>query len=218
LLSTEWGLRSVIEAAFKSKHESILSILKRLLKALEQKNIRINKLLLDRGFYKAEVINFLNREKIPYLIPVIKNRRAKRLIILSDPGTILTLRLGVAIHTLMIVLCKEKKIAFATNIAIDDSKQAQFLADTYRKRWDIETCFRQIHQQLPRTTTLDPKVRYFYFMLIVVVFNLWVVLNIKLSERQGIYWTPIVSIFDLLAALAEPVDLKRVLPAVQDVT
>ena len=109
----------------------------------------------------------------------------------------------------MVVECKDKKVGFATNIQAVSARHRQLLADTYRKRWDIETCFRQIHEQLPTTTTLDPKVRYFYFMLLTVVFNLWVVLNIELSKRAGHFWAPIIPVFDLLGALAEPIEMIR---------
>ena len=39
-----------------------------------------------------------------------------------------------------------------------------------------------------------------------LVFNIWVLLDIKVCEDVGYYWLPIRTLFELLGALSEPVE------------
>ena len=56
----------------------------------------------------------------------------------------------------------------------------------YGKRWDIETGFRMIENMRARTPSGSVDARVFYFLYSVMVFNLWVVANVILT--QGARW------------------------------
>ncbi|MCJ7505137.1 transposase [Candidatus Bathyarchaeota archaeon] len=200
----EPGFRPIVAVVFKKPRETCLDIIRRLIVMIEHRGVRIRILLLDRAFYSGDVINLLKRKRIHFLMPARQNARAGRITALSPAGTVIKFRLGTAEHTLIIASYHaDEKRPFATNIPVG-REDAQVLIQTYRKRWGIETCFRQIHDRRPRTTSRDPTVRAFYFYLSALVFNLWLLLNLRTPYTLG-YETPIVAVVELLALLSAPI-------------
>jgi IS4 transposase len=53
----------------------------------------------------------------------------------------------------------------------------------YKRRWGIETSYRKIREFLPKTTSRSLIVRIFYFVLACMIYNSWVVLNVKAKEN-----------------------------------
>ncbi len=73
------------------------------------------------------------------------------------------------------------KRVFATNISFDenDAKLAERLLMLYSKRWGIETSYRvKKHSFRGKTTSKDYKIRLFYFMFSVLLYNLWILADI----------------------------------------
>ena len=54
----------------------------------------------------------------------------------------------------------------------------------YRRRWGIETSYRQIGDFLPRTSSPTFSVRLFYFLFAVALYNLWVLVNLLISDGK----------------------------------
>jgi IS4 transposase len=54
----------------------------------------------------------------------------------------------------------------------------------YRRRWGIETSYRQIGAFVPRTSSPTFSVRLFYFLFAVALYNLWVLANILVSAKR----------------------------------
>jgi len=76
---------------------------------------------------------------------------------------------------------KPVKRVFATNIEFDenDAKLAERLLMLYSKRWGIETSYRvKKHSFRGKTTSKNYKVRLFYFMFSVLLYNLWILADI----------------------------------------
>jgi hypothetical protein len=198
----EPGFRPIVAIVFKHPTETCFDVLRELVGMLEQRHVQVRRLLLDRAFYSANVISFLQRKRICFLMPARQNRRAARLTTLSAAGTIIKFRLGTAEHTLIVASYGDEKRPFATNIPVN-RESAELLVRVYRGRWGIETCFRQVHDRRPRTTSRDPTVRAFYFLVSALIFNVWLLLNLKLSRTPG-YETPVIALVEVLAALSEP--------------
>jgi putative transposase len=75
---------------------------------------------------------------------------------------------------------KEKR-AFATNEEYNenDVNLADRLFDLYGKRWGVETSYRvKKHSFLPKTTSKNYRIRFFYFMFSVLLYNLWILADI----------------------------------------
>jgi hypothetical protein len=200
----ERGFRPVIVLFLKRKEENHFDVLQRLLVMIKQRGIQIRRLFLDRGFYSSSVIDHLNRRGIRFLMPAIENRRVRRLVLLSAVGTHMKFRLGTAVYTLMVVDYRTfGKRGFATNIAVTTERESQELVNMYRQRWDIETCFRQVHDRRARTTSKDTTVRQFYFFMSVLIFNIWVLLNLAISPIRG-YARATISLVKVIGAFSIP--------------
>jgi putative transposase len=60
-----------------------------------------------------------------------------------------------------------------------------WVSETYRRRFGIETTYRQLHQARIRTTTRSPPWRLFYVGLALILRNVWVWLHLQgLAKRQ----------------------------------
>jgi IS4 transposase len=68
---------------------------------------------------------------------------------------------------------------------------AQPLAEAYRRRWGIETSYRKVTEFLPRTSSPRFSVRLFYFLLVVALYNLWVLTNLLLKLDRTVGRKPV---------------------------
>ncbi|MFH1013188.1 MAG: transposase, partial [Thermoplasmatota archaeon] len=73
------------------------------------------------------------------------------------------------------------KRIFATNISFsnNDVGLAELVGRLYSKRWGIETSYRvKKHSFRGKTTSKNYMIRFFYFMLSVLLYNLWILADI----------------------------------------
>ncbi|TXT64616.1 MAG: hypothetical protein BAJALOKI1v1_540002 [Promethearchaeota archaeon] len=56
----------------------------------------------------------------------------------------------------------------------------------YRARWRIEINYREGNPFIIYSTRADPNVRNFYFILSLLLYNFWVIVNVLLHHTQ--YW------------------------------
>jgi len=155
--------------------------------------ITITKIMFDRGFYHAHLIDYLesknDKRPLPYLIFVPKND-AMNEYISKTKGSF-----GVFRHPMnyakekstwhpktTIVVCKNvgknKKgepydWVFATNLTPSYS-----LVKQYRRRWNIETGFRIMEEGKIRTKSNNPLIRLFFFLVRALLTVVWVINNI----------------------------------------
>ena len=155
--------------------------------------ITITKVLFDRGFYHAHLIDYLESRKkkrpLPYLIFVPKND-AMKYYISQTKGSF-----GVFHHLMeytkeksswksetTIVVCKNVgknkegepyDWVFATNL-----KPSFSLVKQYRRRWNIETGFRIMEEGKIKTKSNNPLVHFFYFLVRALLTLVWALNNI----------------------------------------
>ena len=77
---------------------------------------------------------------------------------------------------------KDEVSCFVTDLDIDEEKALEY-AELFRKRWGIETSFRVEGDFRPKTTSKKISVRVFYFLFSVIMYNLWVLLNLCVRLR-----------------------------------
>ena len=151
--------------------------------------VKINIVLLDRGYFMVDVINALNDADVGYLMPC-KNTpgvaAAIREYAAGKRDAISTYTLTKSKHetvdfTMIITRRKRKRkasgskpeetyIAFATN-------RPQIRVEQYKKRWAIETGYRMIEKQRVRTRSRLPAARLMCFLYSIMVYNMWVIIN-----------------------------------------
>jgi putative transposase len=171
---------SVLDNATKEK------LVKRLLEYTLQR-IKIKQVYLDRGFFDSEVIRVIEKMYLKYLMPGSQNYRVKRVMDIASPPAVVTdfilkdVKLNLVILEEELKNGKKEKRVFATNENYDpnDIVVLERLFDMYGKRWGIESSYRVKKQSyLPKTTSKNFKIRLFYFLFSVLLYNLWILADI----------------------------------------
>lgn len=173
--------------------DDVTAIVKELLNYALSLRIFIEAVLFDRGFYIGELIGFLEYKRIKYLIFVPENNAMKKYI--ASTG-----KFGWFIHkvkwnkrksnweiaTKIVIiwdeLIRNGKITeyywiFATNL-----KHSRGLIKVYKQRWQIETDFRVHDEARIMSKSSIPIVRYFYFLMSLILMANWEVNRIEHPE------------------------------------
>ena len=158
-------------------------ILSKLLEYTKNK-IRIRKVYADRGFFTAECVKVFNRLHVKFLMPCISYSTIINIMKVSPaPSVIKDFRIGDVPINVLIVENDGKKYAFASNEDWDenDVNLAEKVFKQYSKRWGIETSYRvKKHSFRPKTTSKNYLIRLFYFLFSVLMYNLWILLDIMI--------------------------------------
>ena len=187
--------------------ENMKEIVQRLLALARKTCIRPGLLLLDRGFYSIEVIRYLQRARVPFLMPAVARGRKPAE---GEPAKgIRAFRLwksgGWGQHTLVagkekatVSICvhcgnhrgkRKKRGRYAWVYAYwgINPRSTRWVKDTYRSRFGIETSYRQLNEARIKTCTRNPVVRFFIIALALILRNVWVWLHWELlsSPRRG---------------------------------
>ena len=149
-----------------------------LLASCRRAGLRLREVLLDRGFYSADVIREMREQEVFYLIFAPRNSLLKSMLDGAARSVNveheMTLRKDKT-HTKIptdIALVKNvhgQDWAFATNLDL----QGYEIVQRYRLRWNIETDFRVQDEARIRTRSRRPEVRLFYFLIACLLLLAW---------------------------------------------
>jgi hypothetical protein len=209
------GFRYTLAATFVKRNTSPVQVLERLLARLETLGLDIKTLLLDRQFCTSPVMAALQSRDVPFLMPVmLRGRKAKRRKSKSQGrgGTSRVVKLrdfrrkdagryrfawttGRQAVTFVVVVAyksyrhhktgrrRSQKLLYA---AWRVSGSPQELRELYRRRFAIESSYRQLGQARIRTSTRNPVERLLFVLIALVLRNLWVWLHwLYFAQRQG---------------------------------
>lgn len=169
---------------------SLEKVIERLLEQAAQLGVRPKYLLLDRGFYSAKIISWLQTQGFKFIMPVIRRGRKP-----SDPrgpsGTQVFFvpgRSGFGEHswtgdrdrtkvTIQIAMVPRGDKAPQVYVFHGLKHALAWYAETYRRRFGIESSYRQLRQGLARTTACDPRWRLLMVALALILRNYWVLLH-----------------------------------------
>lgn len=203
----EQGQRFTLAMRWVSKGEPLKETLQGLLKQVRSLGVKIRFLLLDREFYTVNVIRYLMASRTPFLMPVAHRGRK-----LADPtkarGTRRFLRWkksGFAKHTLenqqgrratigVCVCCRNhasrrkrrgrKRLVYA--FWGFQPGPPSWVREEYRKRFGIETSYRQMNQCRIRTCTRNPLLRLLFVGIALLLRNVWVWFHLnRLADRHA---------------------------------
>ena len=179
--------------------EPIKQVLQRLLQRASRIGVKPRYLLLDRGFYSVEVVRYLQAARYPFLMPVARRGRKPR-----HPEKSQSLwrffawkRSGWSQHRwrnaegrlATVGICvvygrfgkRGKRRRLQTLVyAYRGFRPAscEWVRETYRTRFAIETTYRQMNQARIRTCTRDPLLRLLFVGLALILRNVWVWLHL----------------------------------------
>ena len=202
------GYRFTLAMAWIRQDDSMADVVQRLLRQVRKCGVKVRLLLLDRGFYSAEVVRHLQAARTPFLMPF---KAAGRLP--QDPRKVRTSarrffaqkRSGLGSHTWrdkqgrkatvrVCVSCrnyagwKKQRGRYALVYAYWGFRPGSILwiRQTYRQRFGIETSYRQMERARIRTTSRDPVRRLLYAGIALLLRNAWVWLHLmRLATRHG---------------------------------
>jgi len=139
-----------------------------------RKVVRIRCVLIDRGFYDTKVFNKLEELGMNYLMPSKHDDKTESMFerfLKSDyeskPYFCMNKKQEYAdFNLIMIRLPDGNEIGFVTNMRFIKIHRVSYYIKLYKKRWNIETGYRQQNLMLAKTCSINPSVRLFYLALL----------------------------------------------------
>jgi putative transposase len=198
------GVRFNLALTVVANREPMTAVLERLLDRVAQRGVRIRLLLADRQFSTKAVIGLLQRRQVRFLMPLARHGRTPKpptagsspppdrrtqprtpREFLAQPvgcyefdwGTA-----GAALRFTVVVASKRyrerrsrkprvRKLIYAAWRVRGTPKE---LRERYRKRFGIESSYRQLGQSRARTSSRDPRLRLLFVAVSLVLRNVWV--------------------------------------------
>lgn len=184
----------------------LTTIIDKLLQQAAVHGLKPKKLLLDRGFYGAKVMLDLQERKIPFVMPMIRRGKSGQRVAdctgtaqffvkgregwakyewearIREEGQ-RTPRCKITTEVCMMARPGKSPLVYACwGIKRMAPKE---VAALYRRRFRIETSYRQMHEGLAMTCSKNPVYRLLLVLIALVLRNLWLWLHwTYLSERD----------------------------------
>jgi hypothetical protein len=196
------GHRYTLALTWVRRHESMVVVLRRLLAKIREIELKIKRVLLDRAFFNVAVIDWLQQENLPFLMPVVfRGRKSKKRGKATGLHWIKRQAAGWYRHTMKsrqqqvtVPVC----VGYRRHRKRKDAKQVKqkllFAAwrvkgspteirKRYRQRFGIEASYRQMRQARIYTCTRNPRLRLLFVAVALILRNLWVwIHHMRLSE------------------------------------
>ena len=172
-------------------------VTKELLRQVRKAGIHVRFLVLDRGFYSVAVIRYLQAARMPFLMPVVGHGRKPDHPLGPSGSQVFKAmkRSGWFEYTLSDPRSARRRCRSASSAGTGavrgkkgrepwiyaywgiGPKRFDWVKDTYRSRFGVETSYRQMNQCRIRTTTTRFAVRFLYVAIGFLMRNLWVWLH-----------------------------------------
>lgn len=201
----QYGHRYTLALTWVRRHETAVVAMRRLLSQIRGIGLKIRRLLLDRAFFNVPVIELLQAERLPFLMPAMfRGRKPKKGKPLTGLHWIRRQAAGWYPHTLKnknrhvtIRVC----VAYRTHKNRKDGRRVQKkllfgawrthgtpqqMRQQYRMRFGIETSYRQRRQARIQTCTRNPHLRLLFVAVGLILRNLWVWIHeTHLADGRG---------------------------------
>jgi len=192
--------RLTLAMTFVRKSDTLVKILSRLFKRLDVLKIRIKKAYLDKGFYSIAVIRFLKARDLPFIIPAVTRKKggvSKLFVGQASYATDYTLRnqeLGTETVDLAVARkyskgrYRRQRSKWFAYVTYRVRTQPLQIFQFYRRRFGIESSYRQMNGVRARTSSTDPALRLLFAGVAFLMLNLWVVLKRQMAcdvHRRG---------------------------------
>ena len=202
------GYRYTLALTRVENGESVKAVVQRLLRIVRRRDATIRCFLLDNGFFTVSVMSYLKRAGHGFIIPAILRGRKKsdRNAPASGLHALLKKKNG---HYRRTLTGKEEKKKISTKVTICVSskdyvekktrrnrrKKLLFslwkvrrtpreIREIYRKRFGIETSYRQMNEARIKTCTRDPRDRLLFVGIALVLRNVWVWLHFRFAKDK----------------------------------
>lgn len=202
------GQRFTVAFSAVERGEPLAGVVKRLLQQASRVGVRPSLLLLDRGFYSVSIIRYLQAARYPFLMPVIfRGRKPDHA---NGPSGTQVFRTRTKSGWDSYTLTDAQKRTATVGICIKcrnyrgqwkrqgrqtlvyaywglQPSSYNWVRETYRQRFAIESSYRQMQEARIKTCTRNPGVRLFLIGVALLLRNVWVWLHYEIlsSPRRG---------------------------------
>ena len=167
------------------KGEKKPDTLEHLLSAVDHFNLRVKCLFLDREFYAVKTLQYLYSTGLPFIMPAVRKGKSGGIRKFEKGNKSYSARylLGAAkfeipIHVIVFYE-KGRKEKHGRNYRMFTSNNIDWppkkIATQYKKRFGIESSYRQLNMLKAMTTSRKPGLRYLYVLLAFMLCNIWMV-------------------------------------------
>ena len=201
------GHRYTLALIRVEKNEKMKSVVQRLLAIVRCRDVKIRYILLDKGFFSIEVISYLKRAGVGFIIPaMVRGRKPKGRKKATGLRALRRKNHGYYRHTLT-GKAKGKPCSSGVTICVASKSYTQEktgkrrlkkllyvvwkvrltpreIREMYRTRFGIETSYRQMNEARIKTCTRDPRLRLLFVGIALVLRNVWVWLHFKLAKGK----------------------------------
>jgi len=152
-------------------------------------NFKIKVLCMDREFYSIDVFEFLQKNNIPHIVPVVKKGKKMKQILKGNKARCeqyvmknakKKIHLDIVIDVKYLKGKRDKKgcenlgfVVFGINWT------PRKVSTVYRRRFAIESSYRMRNIVKPKTSTKNAEIRYFYTLISFLLKNIWLYLQKK---------------------------------------
>ena len=159
------------------------------------------------------MIKLLESIEINFIMPAVRNERVKRMLNEYAKGNIPSVIENEMGSKVYLIIAKKKGskeddkpddkfIAFVTNIKFDDPERVvSVIPEEYRYRWGIETSYRVEDGFEAKTTSRNFTLRVIYFMLSIILYNLWILTRVEIQSMTSCFFK---HIFEIEITVREP--------------
>jgi hypothetical protein len=202
------GQRFTVALAYVRQGDDLAAVVQELLRQAAKAGVRPRYLLLDRGFYQVGVIRYLQAARCPFLMPApCKGRKADhpkgpsgtrvfqlrkcggwgRYTLTASDGRQATVSICVKCRNYRGQWQRQGRQTLVYAYWGLSPSSGQWVYETYRLRFGIETTYRQLREARIRTCTRDPLLRLLYVGVALILRNVWVWLHWEVLShpRQG---------------------------------
>ena len=198
------GRRYTVALTAATRSTTMADLARELLQHVRAAGIKVRYLVLDRAFYSVAVVRYLQAARTPFLMPVVCHGRPADHP-LGPSGSNVFKRCkksGWSQYTLTdatkrtatVMVCikcrnrrgergKHGREAWIYAYWGTSPRRFDWVKETYRRRFGIETSYRQMNQCRIRTTTSRFAVRFLYVAIALLLRNLWVWLHHAVLSR-----------------------------------
>jgi len=173
------GRRLVLCILPLTSRESLPSLVLMLMERIQRRLDGIGYVAFDNGFQDSELIQELQKRRIPFILPLRETAKLNRRWRWMRYARRFNYRTGgVEVDVVEAQDAKGRRYFLATNMEASPKRVLRF----YKRRWGIETSYRKIREFLPKTTSRSWVVRIFNFIFACLIYNAWVFLNARAQE------------------------------------
>ena len=175
------------------KGKSKIEYLNYFIDLIKRLKFGIEIICLDREFYTVDVFDFLQKQNIPHIVPVVKKGFKIKEILTGNKARTDTYTMKKTVEKVVKKVDLDIVIDVKYNKGKRDEKGCENLgfvvhgvdwhprkvSTTYRTRFAIESSYRMRNQVKPKTSSKNATTRYFYALISFLLKNIWLCLKRK---------------------------------------